>query len=284
MRVLIADDHETLRRGVRVLVSSLNMEVCGEAANGFEAIAKCQELKPDVVIMDLVMPELDGLQATHQIRRVSPSTQIIFLSQHDLPQARNEALKAGATSYVAKSSLWKLVLILKKVQFGDAPLRLQASAPPLDSMQLSVVAAAGAGVGIGSVSEQQNPVAVAAPDRQTMAEDLDLMTNSVPAGMNCCSRDLRYIWANPDYAKLLQRPLNRIVGRNILDVVGKAAFGQLSPYFDQVLAGDKVAFEAEIAYEGIGSRRISAIYRPTFDGKRSPDGWFAFVRNLTQRK
>lgn len=108
MRVLVVDDHEVVRRGViSLLHDQLECEVCGEAAHGQEAVEKAAALKPDVVIMDVSMPGLNGLDAARIIRSTAPSCEILVLSQHDAPEMVRQAFKAGARGYVVKSSLAK---------------------------------------------------------------------------------------------------------------------------------------------------------------------------------
>jgi two-component system nitrate/nitrite response regulator NarL len=95
------DDHEIVRIGVRLLLSDRdNWEVCGEARNGFEAVEKVAELSPDIVILDLTMPVLNGLDAAKQIREIAPSTRIVFFSIHEMPTA---AGLVGADGFVSKS-------------------------------------------------------------------------------------------------------------------------------------------------------------------------------------
>ena len=120
MRILIVDDHEVVRRGVRSLLSAKKgVEVCGEAVDGRDAIAKAQELKPDVITMDISMPNLNGLEATREIRRILPGVQILILSQHDVPEMMKQALNAGANGYVVKTALsTELVAALDKVWEG----------------------------------------------------------------------------------------------------------------------------------------------------------------------
>jgi DNA-binding NarL/FixJ family response regulator len=104
LKVLIVDDHELFKRGVRSLLESRpEIEVCGDAADGLEAAEKARQLQPDIVLMDISMPKMDGLQATRLIRREVPHSKIVVLSQHDSPQMMNEALKAGASAFVTKS-------------------------------------------------------------------------------------------------------------------------------------------------------------------------------------
>ena len=103
-RVLIVDDHEAIRRGIRSLLSRDSLEICGEAENGRQALEKVRELKPDLVILDVSMPVMNGLEAAREIRRFAPRTKIVILSVHDSPQIIEIAEKAGADAYVLKSA------------------------------------------------------------------------------------------------------------------------------------------------------------------------------------
>jgi DNA-binding NarL/FixJ family response regulator len=104
LRILIADDHEVLRRGVRgVLEEQPGWQVVGEAANGRQAAEMARELQPDVVVLDISMPELNGLDATRQILQASPRSEILILTLHDSEQLAEEVLKSGARAYILKS-------------------------------------------------------------------------------------------------------------------------------------------------------------------------------------
>jgi DNA-binding NarL/FixJ family response regulator len=103
-RILVADDHEIVRRGLcSLLRAQPDWEVCGEASNGREAVEKALELKPEVVILDIGMPSLNGLEATRQILKASPSTKILILTLHDSDQVVQEVLNAGARGFLLKS-------------------------------------------------------------------------------------------------------------------------------------------------------------------------------------
>ena len=111
MRVLVVDDHEVVRRGVRSLIQGQsNYEVCGEAVDGQDALEKARELNPDVIVMDVSMPRLNGLEATHLIRAALPYSEVLILSQHDSPEMIRQAFKAGARGYVVKSSIGRDLL------------------------------------------------------------------------------------------------------------------------------------------------------------------------------
>ncbi len=105
-RILIVDDHEVVRRGVRSLLERhAGIEVCGEAVDGRDGVEKAKSLKPDVVVMDISMPNLNGLEATQEIRRLLPEVQVVMLSQHESEEMVRQAFKAGARAYVVKSSI-----------------------------------------------------------------------------------------------------------------------------------------------------------------------------------
>jgi DNA-binding NarL/FixJ family response regulator len=106
LRLLVADDHELVRRGIRALLSSQRgWKVVCEATNGREAVEKATKLKPDVAIVDISMPELDGLQATRQIRAVNSNTEVVVITMHESDRMVRRVLDAGARGYVLKSDL-----------------------------------------------------------------------------------------------------------------------------------------------------------------------------------
>jgi DNA-binding NarL/FixJ family response regulator len=104
LRILIADDHEIIRRGLKALLASRpGWMVCAEAATGREAVALAAEHRPDIVVIDISMPGLNGLEATRQIRKRLPKTQVMILSAHYTDQLVREVLDSGARAYILKS-------------------------------------------------------------------------------------------------------------------------------------------------------------------------------------
>jgi len=104
LRILIADDHEVVRKGlVALLQQQPDWQVCGEAADGREAVDQAQRLKPDVVMLDIGMPSLNGLEATRQILKANPLARILILTLHDSDQVVREVLHAGARGFLLKS-------------------------------------------------------------------------------------------------------------------------------------------------------------------------------------
>src|SRR5215470_2897052 len=104
LRILVADDHDLMRRGLKSLLESHpGWSVCAEAHTGREAVAKAEEIKPDIVILDITMPELNGVEAARRILKASPNTEILVLSVHYSDQLIRDILDAGVRGYIVKS-------------------------------------------------------------------------------------------------------------------------------------------------------------------------------------
>jgi DNA-binding NarL/FixJ family response regulator len=104
LRILVVDDHDLMRRGIRSLLESHSgWSVCGEATNGRDAVAECGRLRPDVVVMDLSLPGLNGLDATRQILKEAPDTEVLVLTMHPSEELARDVLQAGARGYLLKS-------------------------------------------------------------------------------------------------------------------------------------------------------------------------------------
>jgi len=121
MRILVVDDHEFVRKGIcAVLASESTLTLCGEAVDGQDAIEKAQSLRPDVVVMDISMPRLNGLQATREIRRLLPETEVVIVSQHESAEMMRQALRAGARGFVVKSSVSsKLLSTIERIRSNE---------------------------------------------------------------------------------------------------------------------------------------------------------------------
>ncbi|PYJ89271.1 MAG: DNA-binding response regulator [Verrucomicrobia bacterium] len=104
LRVLIADDHDVMRQGTRAVIERQpGWEVCGVATNGREAVTKATELRPDIVVLDLTMPELNGLAAAIQIKRQAPGAEILMFTAHESDDLIRSAFEAGVKSFILKS-------------------------------------------------------------------------------------------------------------------------------------------------------------------------------------
>jgi DNA-binding NarL/FixJ family response regulator len=111
LRILVADDHEIVRRGICALLASRpGWEICGEASDGRDAVEKVRKLHPDITVLDISMPSLNGLEATRQIVSQDPRNRVLVLSVNASPQLVEEALQAGAKGYISKSDAAKDLL------------------------------------------------------------------------------------------------------------------------------------------------------------------------------
>jgi DNA-binding NarL/FixJ family response regulator len=128
-RILIADDHALMRDGIRALLTTHeDMEVVGEAADGKEAIEKTQQLAPDVVIMDISMPRMDGLEAIRRIRKKQPGVKTLVLTQHDNQEYILSVVKAGASGFLPKKAVSSdLIAALRALRKGESFLHPQAA-------------------------------------------------------------------------------------------------------------------------------------------------------------
>ena len=106
IQILVVDYHEIVRRGICALLRrEPDFEVICDVADGLQAVDKARELQPDVIVLDISMPGIDGLETARRIRKISPDTEIVFLSQHDSAEMVRQALRNGGRGYVVKSDV-----------------------------------------------------------------------------------------------------------------------------------------------------------------------------------
>ena len=142
IKVLIVDDHTLVRDGIRSLLAlTADIEIVGEAANGREALEKVRRLMPDIVLMDLAMPIMSGLEATRRIRREFPATNVLALTQYDDSEYVIPVIEAGARGFVTKmSSSSELSSAIQAVYKGDSFLSPSAAAALVDECQQRTIA------------------------------------------------------------------------------------------------------------------------------------------------
>ena len=133
-RILVADDHEIVRRGLcAILQAQAGWEVCGEASDGRSAVEKSRELHPDVLILDLSMPALNGLEATRQILKAEPGAQVLILTQYDTDQVVRGVLEAGARGYLLKTDASKeLVMAVEALRHNKTYFTSRVAAMVLE--------------------------------------------------------------------------------------------------------------------------------------------------------
>src|SRR6476659_8474040 len=140
IRILLADDHAVVRQGFKMILGAqADMEIVGEAANGREAVELADTLKPDIVVMDVAMPELNGIEATRRLFTNNPHIRVIALSMHKDSVYVREILRAGARGYLLKDSIEQdLVAAVRALAKGDAYLSPAVSEAVLTDYQKHV--------------------------------------------------------------------------------------------------------------------------------------------------
>ena len=161
VRLVIADDHYLVRSGFRNMLSGVpDLMVVGEAENGREALELCRELRPDLVLMDVRMPEMDGLRATRAIKAELPAVGVMVVTTHENPEYLFEALKAGAAGCVLKDAPRRRAAgAIRRVVSAESPLNRELA------MRLSRSLASEAKQGAESSSEPDKASGTAAPSR-----------------------------------------------------------------------------------------------------------------------
>ncbi len=140
IRILVVDDHAIMRDGIRALLALHDdIEIVGEASEGREAVEKAQELTPDVIVMDIAMPSMDGLEATRRITKKDPRVKVLVLTQHDNKEYILSAVKAGSAGYVPKRALGsELVSAIRAVHKGDSFLYPSAATALIEDYRQQV--------------------------------------------------------------------------------------------------------------------------------------------------
>ena len=185
IRVLIAEDHAIVRKGVRTLLSlEKDIEVIGEAANGREAVEQARELDPDVILMDLVMPELDGTQAIQEIKARRPDARVLVLTSFATDDKIFPAIKAGALGYLLKDSdPAELSNAIRQVNAGEYSLHPIIARKLLQELNLSPKPSSAAQPLTGREVEVLRMVAQGKSNRQ-IAEELVLSLGTVRAHLS----------------------------------------------------------------------------------------------------
>src|SRR5687767_4483749 len=151
-RILIADDHALVREGLRTMLSGEDgIEVIAEANDGQQALDVCRELGPDLVLMDVRMPVMDGLEATRKIKQEMPTTSVMMVTMHENPDYLFEAVKAGAAGYVLKdASGERLLSAVRRTLEGEFPLNQELAMRLLKRIARESGGSSGEGTGGGS--------------------------------------------------------------------------------------------------------------------------------------
>ena len=221
VRILIADDHEVVRRGVRSLLTSRKeWDVCGEAVDGRDAVKKAKELKPDVVVLDISMPHLNGFEAARLIHKEVPQSKILILSQHNVSEMLQTALDSGARGYVSKSEVSRdLLPAVEAIVHNRSPF-------------ISQIGNNGDGISANAysaLSENTTGIAAQAGVLELLAERNHLreLFMQLPAAIGIMSGpEQRWSFVNPAYVRAVGRKSDK-------DLLGKTVRESLPELKDQ---------------------------------------------------
>src|SRR5712692_8542925 len=218
VRILIADDYEQIRRAVRTLLASHEeWDVSGEAVDGQDAIQKAKELKPDVVLLDISMPYLNGLEAARVIRKEVPQSEILILSQYEATEMRPAALQAGAREYITKSDVARDLLtavesVTQHLIASGSTQRIQRSAPTNGEPKIREREISAIEISPQKRAEEANAwlaAVVESSDDAIISEDLDGIITSWNAG---AQRMFEYT-----KAEAIGQPLKLIIPSDLYD-------------------------------------------------------------------
>jgi DNA-binding NarL/FixJ family response regulator len=136
IRLMLADDHRMLREGLRRSMADQGFDVVGEARDGEEAVQLADDLQPDVILMDVTMPEMDGVEATRQIKKNRPGVRIVMLTMHADQEVLASAIRAGASGYLVKDcSTEEIASAVRMAASGETALSPQLAASMLDEVR-----------------------------------------------------------------------------------------------------------------------------------------------------
>jgi DNA-binding NarL/FixJ family response regulator len=195
LRILVVDDHAVVRRGVRALLESQpGWEVCAEASTGRDAVEQVKALRPDIVVLDLSLPELNGLDATRQILKESPQTQVLVLTMHDSEELAQQVLQAGARGYVLKSDAdQSLVAAVQSLRRGEPFLTPRVTELVLDRYVRREAKDVGEAAPVELTSREREIVQLVAEGRSSkeVAASLGISVKTVEAHRANIMRKLR---------------------------------------------------------------------------------------------
>jgi len=221
VRILIADDHEVVRRGVRSLLTSRKeWDVCGEAVDGRDAVKKAKELKPDVVVLDISMPHLNGFEAARLIHKEVPQSKILILSQHNVSEMLQTALDSGARGFVSKSEVSRDLLPAVEAIIHNRSPFISQTGNNGDGISANAYSA---------LSENTTGIAAQPGELELLAERNHLreLFMQLPAAIGIMSGpEQRWSFVNPAYVRAVGRKSDK-------DLLGKTVRESLPELKDQ---------------------------------------------------
>jgi PAS domain S-box-containing protein len=277
VRILIADDHEVVRRGVRSLLKSrADWEVCGEAVDGRDAVQKAKELKPDVIVMDIGMPYLNGLEAARVIRKEVPQSEILILSQHEAAEMRPAALQAGAREYITKSDVARDLLaavesLSRQVVAPGSSQQLKTSVPTNGGGKIP------SGISTSEVALQKRPE----EERAWLASIVESSDDAI------ISKNLDGIitsW-NAAAERIFEYTAEEAVGQPVKLIVPLERHEEENRILDRLRNGERIDHYESVRLSKSGRRiNVSLTISPVRNAEGKIVGGSKIARDITERK
>src|SRR5438477_15429 len=277
VRILIADDHEVVRRGVRSLLKSrADWEVCGEAVDGRDAVQKAKELKPAVIVMDIGMPYLNGLEAARVIRKEVPQSEILILSQHEAAEMRPAALQAGAREYITKSDVARDLLaavesLSRQVVAPGSSQQLKTSVPTNGGGKIP------SGISTSEVALQKRPE----EERAWLASIVESSDDAI------ISKNLDGIitsW-NAAAERIFEYTAEEAVGQPVKLIIPVERHEEENRILDRLRNGERIDHYESVRVSKSGRRiDVSLTISPVRNAEGKIVGGSKIARDITERK
>ena len=267
---MIVDDHELVRRGIcTVLSADVSIEICGEAFDGQEAVEKAVVLRSDAVVMDISMPRMNGLEATREIKRLLPETEIVIVSQYEVPEMVRQATNAGARAYVSKSAISSELLdVLARIRKRDPFVQvvgLTDEDPYLDAQQIL-----------------QQSAAFEKALRES-EERFRAIVETTPECVKLVAADGTLVQMNSSGLKMVGADSSeKVVGKNVYDIIAPHHRAMYREFNERICGGEKGSLEFDIVGLKGAYHHMETHAAPL----RMPDGTtvhLAVTRDITER-
>jgi PAS domain S-box-containing protein len=264
-RVLIVEDNSLISEIIRGLLEEMGYTVVGEAADGFEALEMTQSTQPDVVLMDIRMPLMDGIEATRLIHKRCP-TPVVVLTAYDSPELVKRASEAGAGAYLVKppnAREIKHAIAIAMARFDDM----------IELRRLNAELQA-------EIAERKRVEEALRRSEQ----ELRVIADNVPALFSYVDADGYYRFVNKRYEEWFGIPRTEVIGKQYKQVLGEATHELIKDRVEAALSGQRTRYEDALPYARGGTRWVMADYVPDADDQGKVRGFFALVTDITERK